>query len=104
MRTNRDLQTTPFDDLDVASFDFVGYWHPREIVADPLLTVSRKRELLAHWLSDANAVRNAPAIRRSPAGVTTTVADLRTAREHLEEMVEAFALAGNGSRLSGIAE
>jgi hypothetical protein len=70
-----------------------GYYHPREIVADPLLTIARKRALLARWLSDANALPNAPAIRRSPAGVTATVDDIRLALDKPDEMVEACWLA-----------
>lgn len=93
MRTNLDLITNPSDHLEVTRADFVGYFHPREIVADPELTVARKRALLAHWLSDANTLPGAPHIRRSPAGVTVSVDHLRTSLEKLDEMVEAIALA-----------
>lgn len=103
MRTNLELQNSGFEDLEVTRADFVGYYHPREIVADPLLTVERKRVLLAHWLSDANVLPGHPAIRRSPAGVTTSVDHLRQAMDHLDEMIEAFALAGVTGRASGMA-
>jgi len=93
MRTNLDLITNALDMDEISRADFVGYYHPREIVADPALTVARKRALLSRWMSDANALPNAPAIRRSPAGVTTTVDELRTALNKLDEMVEAIALA-----------
>jgi hypothetical protein len=93
MRTNLDLITNPFDDAEITRADFVGYYHPREIVADPLLTIARKRALLARWLSDANAVGGAPGIRRSPAGVSARVEEIRTALNKLDEMVEAIALA-----------
>ena len=102
MRTNLDLNN-PFEDLEITRADFIGYYHPREIVADPLLTVVRKRALLARWLSDANALLGAPTLRRSPAGVTATVEHLRQAQDHLDEMVEAFALAGISGRSSGMA-
>jgi hypothetical protein len=102
MRTNLDLETNAFDDLEITRADFMGYYHPRGIVADPLLTVARKRALLARWLSDANAVSGAPTIRRSPAGVTATVEHLRQAMDQLDEMVDAFALAGRGTRSSGM--
>jgi len=101
MRTNLDLNL--FDELEITRADFMGYYHPREIVADPLLTVARKRALLARWLSDANAVVGDPTVRRSPAGPTASVKHLRQALDHLDEMVEAFALARLSDRSSGMA-
>jgi hypothetical protein len=103
MRTNLDLITNCRDDLRITRVDFVGYYHPREIVADPELTIARKRALLARWMSDANAVSGAPDIRRSPAGVTTTIAHLRESLAKLDEMVEAIALAEIGQRSNGMA-
>lgn len=102
MRTNLDLQPFAVDDLEITRADFMGYYHPREIVADPLLTVPRKRALLARWLSDANALAGQPSIRRSPVGVTATVDHLRQAMDHLDEMVDAFALAGVLDTSSGL--
>lgn len=101
MRTNLDLITNAADDLEVNQSDFVGYFHPREIVADPKLTVARKRALLSRWLSDANAIAGAQHIRRSPAGVTVSVDHLRRSLDKLDEMVEAIALAE--TRVSGAA-
>ncbi|HEY8577449.1 MAG TPA: hypothetical protein VIL88_14070 [Devosia sp.] len=103
MRTNLDLITHPFDQDEITRADFVGYYHPREIVADPQLTVARKRALLSRWMSDANALPNAPAIRRSPAGVTTSVDDLRQALNKLDEMVEAIAMAELGRHSGSMA-
>jgi len=102
MRTNLDLISNVADVAEITRADFVGYYHPREIVSDPLLTISRKRALLAHWMSDANALRNSPAVRRSPAGVTTTVDELRIEMERLDEMVDAVAMAADGQRSSGM--
>ncbi|WP_052951702.1 hypothetical protein [Devosia soli] len=68
------------------------YHHPREIVADPELTIARKRAMLSRWLSDSNAIPNSPQWRRSPYGVSATVEDLRKALDRLDEMVEAIAL------------
>jgi hypothetical protein len=102
MRAILDLETEVFDDLEITRADFMECYHPRAIVADPLLTVARKRAMLARWLSDANAVSGAPTIRRSPAGVTATVEHLRKAMDQLDEMVDDFALAGRGTRSSGI--
>jgi hypothetical protein len=90
MRTN-----TWFEDLDtldaedgVTRADLIGYYHPREIVADMSLTVGRRRELVSFWLSDFNAVRGAPGLRRSGAGVTATVDDLRAALADLDAMAD----------------
>lgn len=96
MRTNLDLITHPSDTEEIKRADFMGYFHPREIVADPVLTVARKRALLSRWLSDANALPSAPAFRRSPAGVTASVDDLQIALNKLDEMVEAIALTESG--------
>src|SRR5690606_1523884 len=88
MRTN-----TWFDDIDdaedgVTRADLIGYYHPREIVADMSLAVSRRRELVSFWLSDFNAVRGAPGLRRSGGGVTATVDDLRAAMDELDAMAD----------------
>lgn len=85
MSTNVDLRAANDDELDVQPGDLAGYFHPREIVADASLTVWRRRALLAHWLSDANAVLGMPGLRRSDAGVTTTVDDLTSALAELDE-------------------
>lgn len=65
--------------------DLIGYFHPREIVADISLPTSRRRALLAYWMSDANAIPGAPWMRRS-GYVTTTLADLRKALADLDEV------------------
>ncbi len=88
MRTN-----TWYDDIDdaedgVTRADLIGYFHPREIVADMSLTVARRRELVSFWLSDFNAVRGAPGLRRSGSGVTTTVDELRAAMAELDSMTD----------------
>lgn len=93
MRTLLDPITNTADDLEVSRSDFVGNFHPREIVADPELMVARKRAMLSRWLSDANAIAGAPHIRRCPAGVTVSVDHLRRSLDKLDEMVEAIALA-----------
>ena len=72
------------DELRVTRGDLVGYFHPREIVADDTLSTARKRALLAFWSSDVNAVRGAPAFRRSGHGVTTTIDELKTALSQLD--------------------
>lgn len=94
MRTTLDLTTTTIDDeLEIAHADFVGYDHPQEIAADPRLPLGRKRAMLAHWLSDMNAVPGIPALRRSPCGVITEVDDLQAALYTLDKTVEPVAMA-----------
>ena len=103
MRTNLDLPISPADDMDISRGDFVGYFHPREIIADPELTVARKRAMISRWMSDANALPNYPAIRRSPAGVTVVIDQLQYALEQLDEMVDAAAMSSLQDRTSGTA-
>src|SRR5688500_6749320 len=75
------------DELNVSRSDLVGYFHPREILADQTLSTARKRALLAFWSSDFNAVRGAPALRRSGHGVTTTIDELKLAMSQLDDVV-----------------
>lgn len=69
----------------VGRSDLVGYFHPREIVADASLSVDRRRALLAYWMSDANAIAGAPWMRTS-GYVATALADLRKALHDLDEI------------------
>jgi hypothetical protein len=41
----------------------VGFSHPSEVVKDPHLTQSEKREILSSWASDASAVQDEPSLR-----------------------------------------
>ena len=45
-----------------------AFEHPRQVLADPDLTVNEKRAILASWASDACAVEAAPALRCAPGG------------------------------------
>lgn len=42
------------------------YDHPGDVLADPGLSVSEQRAILASWASDACAVESAPALRHAP--------------------------------------
>jgi len=42
------------------------YDHPRDVVADPTISTSEKRAILASWASDAAAVVSNPAFRELP--------------------------------------
>lgn len=41
----------------------VGFSDPLDVLKDPHLTVSQKREILASWASDASAVQDEPTLR-----------------------------------------
>jgi hypothetical protein len=64
--------------------------HPRDVVADPRLSLSEKRAILASWASDASAIASCPALR-APEGLKAPV--------HIDEVLEALcALDGSGPR------
>ncbi len=79
------------DDL-VTDSDLVGYNRPSEIVHDPVLTVARKRQLLAHWGSDIHAVAGAPALRTYARGATVCIDDIQAALRDLDDMVDLAAI------------
>ena len=69
MKTFDDLPTTsPSFDLDDLLHPAQAFEHPRNVLADPDLTVNEKRAILASWASDACAVEAAPALRCAPGG------------------------------------
>jgi hypothetical protein len=41
----------------------VGFNHPLDVLKDPHLTTSEKREILSSWASDASAVQDEPRLR-----------------------------------------
>jgi hypothetical protein len=40
--------------------------HPRDVVANPSLSISEKRAILASWASDASAIASCPSLRAPP--------------------------------------
>jgi hypothetical protein len=42
------------------------YDHPRDVVADPTLSIAEKRAILVSWASDAASVTSNPALRELP--------------------------------------
>src|SRR6201992_87097 len=46
--------------------------HPSDVLADPSLSVSEKRAILASWASDASAMASCPSLR-APAGLKAPV-------------------------------
>jgi hypothetical protein len=57
--------------------------HPRDVLADPSLSVLEKRAILASWASDASAIASCPSLR-APAGLKAPV----TIEEILESLCE----------------
>jgi hypothetical protein len=92
MRTDHYLCESDLDDAWVNDADLVGFFHPREIVRDPLLTHGRKRQLLSYWLSDVHAVTGMPQLRAYQFGPPVTVDDLREALIELGEIIDAGAM------------
>jgi hypothetical protein len=62
-------------ELDALLHPASAFQHPRNVVADPELTLNEKRAILASWASDACAVEAAPALRRAPGGVQAVSVD-----------------------------
>lgn len=89
MRT--DLNTVePIDlyDTFVTDSDLIGFDRPRDIVRDPVLTLSRKRQLLAYWASDVHAVTGQPGLRAYAFGPTVSIDDIKAALCELDDMVD----------------
>jgi hypothetical protein len=88
------MRTTPAHDN---VFDFNAllhpgtvFSHPRDVVADPKLSLAEKRAILASWASDASANAPCPALR-APDGLKAPI--------HIDEILDALqALDGGGSR------
>ena len=88
------MRTTPaYDNV----FDFNAllhpgtvFDHPRDVVADPALSLSEKRAILASWASDASAIASCPSLR-APEGLKAPI--------HIDEILKALcALDGSGPR------
>lgn len=63
----------------------MGFTHPDQVVNDPWLTQTQKREVLAAWASDARAVPDAPALRQLDSGAVVRVEDVLRALRFLDE-------------------
>ena len=57
---------------------------PRDVVADPDMTVQEKRAILASWASDACAVEAAPELRSPPSAPTVRFDDVMDALKALD--------------------
>jgi hypothetical protein len=65
------------------------YEHPRDVVADPHLTLAEKRAILASWASDASAIASCPALR-APEGLKGPVS--------IDDILEALSALDEGPR------
>ena len=93
MRTDLDLADRyDFVDATVSDSDLLGFNRPEDIVTDPVLTVGRKRQLLAYWASDVHAVAGAPALRSYAFGPAVSIDDIMDALRQLDEMIDAAAM------------
>jgi len=88
------MRTTPAHD-NVLDFDALlhpgtVFSHPRDVVADPKLSLAEKRAILASWASDASAIASCPALR-APVGLKAPI--------QIDQILEALqALDGDGPR------
>jgi hypothetical protein len=96
MRTDLNL-AEPFTlaEATVSDADLLGFDRPRDIVRDPLLTLGRKRQLLAYWASDVHAVAGSPALRTYAFGPTVSIDDILEALRALDEMIDLPAIAAH---------
>lgn len=81
-----------YADAFVSDSDLIGFWRPRDIVRDPVLTLARKRQLLAYWASDIHAVTGQPALRSCAHGPTVLIDDIQAALCELDTMVDPSAM------------
>src|SRR6185312_5052494 len=85
--------TTAFDDnvFDLNALLHPGtvFDHPRDVLADPSLSLSEKRAILASWASDASAIASCPPLR-APDGLKAPVT--------IDEILEALRGLDEGPR------
>lgn len=81
------------EDAFVSESDLIGFRKPGEIVHDPVLTMARKRQLLAYWASDIHAVAGQPALRNCAHGPTVSIDEIHAALCELDTMVDSGAIA-----------
>ena len=98
MRTDLNLSAKfAIDDPFVSDSDLIGFRGPKDIVTDPVLTVARKRQLLAYWASDIHAVAGSPGLRSFAFGPTVSIDDIQAALVELDAMVDLPAIAATAN-------
>jgi hypothetical protein len=101
MRANHPFRpvASTHGDLDALLHPAGAFAHPRNVVADPDLTLNEKRAILASWASDACAVEAAPALRKAPfAAAPVTVDEILEALCDLDKQAAAAASSGAWAR------
>jgi hypothetical protein len=88
MRTTTARDDNVFD-LNAVLHPGTVYAHPRDVVADPTLSLAEKRAILASWASDASAIASCPALR-APEGLKAPVT--------IDEILEALCTLDGGPR------
>jgi hypothetical protein len=64
----------------------LGRWSkPAQVLRDTSLAIEAKRELLASWASDANAVPDVPALRRLEDGTVLDIDEILEAMRSLDD-------------------
>ena len=58
--------------------------HPRDVVADPAISIGEKRAILASWASDAAVVASNPALRELPGSPSVTIDEILEALSALD--------------------
>jgi hypothetical protein len=85
--------TTAFDnnvfDINALLHPGTVFDHPRDVVADSSLSVSKKRAILTSWASDASAIASCPSLR-APASLKAPVT--------IDEILEALCELDGGPR------
>jgi hypothetical protein len=71
-------------DLDQLLHPARAFGHPRQVLADPDLTVNEKRAVLASWASDACAVEASPELRQPGDGPPVRFDDIMDALKALD--------------------
>jgi hypothetical protein len=65
MRPTTAFQCNVFD-IDALLHPGTIFNHPRDVLSDPLLSLSEKRAILASWATDASAMASCPELRAPP--------------------------------------
>ena len=76
--------------------------HPDEVVSDPQLTQTEKRETLAFWASDVHAVPSAPTLRQLKGGAVVHIDDVLQALSSLDVVPDETAQPSKASSPLGI--
>jgi hypothetical protein len=80
-----------YPELDNLLHPAQAFDRPRDVVADPDLTINEKRAVLAAWASDASAVEAMPALRKAPGGAVVTIDEILECLRELDHLARSRA-------------